>query len=182
MADRPELFPAGIEQGFTLTGRLRASMKLGVRLRQLRLRHKQVFTLRPRFVFGSMTGTVAEWEQPRLLLSVETPCWVVTKVCGRNDPFWQRLLERLGRNRLVACLARWMPAAAGTDTQPPANAACAAWSCGTTSARSPRAATSPARRTARLTDATQSDTTHTGFTISKPPRPSQAVKRTHRKR
>ena len=81
IADRPELFPAGIEQGFTLTGRLRASVQQGVRLRQLRLRDQQVFTLRPRFVFGYRTGTVDEWEQPRLL-------------------------ERLGRNSLVGTTVR----------------------------------------------------------------------------
>lgn len=106
IADMPELFPAGIEQGFTLTGRLRASVKLGVRLRQLRLRDQQVFTLRPSFAFSYMTGTVDELEKPLLLLSVGTPCWVVTKVCGRNDMFWQRLLERLGRNSLVGTTVR----------------------------------------------------------------------------
>lgn len=106
VADLPELFPAGIEHGFTLTGKLPASVKQGVSLRQLRLRDQRVFTLRPSFVFGYMTGTVDELEKPLLLLSVGTPCWVVTKVCGRNDMFWQRLLERLGRNSLVGTTVR----------------------------------------------------------------------------
>lgn len=48
-----------------------------------------------------MTGTVEQLESGMLLLSVNTPCWVVTRVCGRNGMFWYRQLERLGRNSLV---------------------------------------------------------------------------------
>ena len=53
-----------------------------------------------------MTGTVDELEKPLLLLSVRTPIWVVTEVCGRNDMFWERLLERMGRNSLVGTTVR----------------------------------------------------------------------------
>jgi len=44
----PELFPAGIEDGFQLSGRLPESEKMpGIRLRQLRVQ-EQAYTLRPR--------------------------------------------------------------------------------------------------------------------------------------
>jgi hypothetical protein len=102
----PELFPAGIEGGFQLTGRLPESQKMpGIRLRQLRVQNR-VYTLRPSFVMTYMTGTVEELEHPLLLLSLGVPCWVVTEIFGRNDMFWQRHLERLGRNSLVGTTVR----------------------------------------------------------------------------
>jgi len=103
----PELFPTGIEDGFTLTGRPAQSKKMpGISLRQLRLRDGRAFTLRPSFVFSYMTGTVEELEHPLLVLSFGLPCWVVTEIFGRNEMFWQRLLERLGRNSLVGTTVR----------------------------------------------------------------------------
>lgn len=103
----PELFPEGMAEGFELTGRLAESKKMpGVRLRQVRLAQAGVFSLRPSFVMSYMTGTVEELEHPLLLLSLGVPCWVVTLIFGRNDMYWQRLLERLGRNSLVGTTVR----------------------------------------------------------------------------
>ena len=102
----PELFPDGIQDGYQLSGRLPESKKMpGIRLRQLRLPNR-VYTLRPSFVMSYMTGTVEELEHPLLLLSFGIPCWVVTKLFGHNDMFWQRHLERLGRNSLVGTTVR----------------------------------------------------------------------------
>jgi len=103
----PELLPPGIENGFELTGRLPESKKMpGIRLRQLRLRDGRAFTLRPSFVMTYMTGTVDEVELALLLLSHNVPYWVVTRIFGSNDMFWQRHLERLGRNSLVGTTVR----------------------------------------------------------------------------
>ena len=68
----PELFPAGIEEGFHLTGHLPESVKMpGIQLRQLRLKKNgDVFTLRPSFVMSYMMGSVEELEHPLLLLSL----------------------------------------------------------------------------------------------------------------
>ena len=55
----PELFPAGVAEGYQLTG-----------------------------------------------LSLGVPCWVVSEIFGRNDMFWHRHLERLGRNSLVGTTVR----------------------------------------------------------------------------
>jgi hypothetical protein len=105
--DFPELFPNGIEEGFSLTGHLPESKKLpGIRLRQLRLRDGRAFSLRPSFLMSYMTGEVEELELALLLLSLNVPCWVVTRVFGHNDMYWQRLLERLGRNSLVGTTVR----------------------------------------------------------------------------
>lgn len=103
----PELFPAGIQSGWHLSGHLAESRKMpGVRLRQLRLADGDVYALRPSFVFSYMTGTVEELEHPLLLLAIGVPCWVVTLIFGRNDMFWHRHLERLGRVNLVGTTVR----------------------------------------------------------------------------
>jgi hypothetical protein len=105
--DSPELFPAGIQDGFQLTGHLPESAKMpGITLRQLRLRNGSVFTLRPSFVMSYMTGTVEELEYPLLLLSLGVPCWVVTEIFGHDDMYWYRHLERLGRCSLVGTTVR----------------------------------------------------------------------------
>lgn len=103
----PEVFPPGMEHGFQLTGHLPESKKLpGIRLRQLRLADGRVFTLRPSFVLGYMAGTVDEVAYPLLLLSFGVPTWVVTQGFGHNDMYWQRLVERLGRNSVVGTTVR----------------------------------------------------------------------------
>ena len=51
-------------------------------------------------------GDVDELDDPLLLLSIGTPCWIVTQLFGKNDMFWYRLLERLGRNSLVCATVR----------------------------------------------------------------------------
>jgi hypothetical protein len=108
----PELFPPAIRDGFQLSGRLPESAKMpGIRLRQLRV-GGAAYTLRPSFVIAYMTGTVEELEHPLLLLSFGVPCWVVTKLFGHDDMFWNRHLERLGRNSLVGttvCDAQRLP-------------------------------------------------------------------------
>ena len=53
-----------------------------------------------------MTGTVDELEKPLLLLALHVPIWAVTHVFGRNDMYWQRLLERMGRNSLAGTTVR----------------------------------------------------------------------------
>lgn len=100
----PELFPEGIRDGYQLTGRLPESKKMpGIRLRQLRLcgEKKGVFTLRPSFVMSYMSGTVEDLEHPLLLVEYGVPCWLVTEIFGRNEMYWNRHPERLGRNSVV---------------------------------------------------------------------------------
>lgn len=107
ITDWPELLPRGIQDGFSMSGHLPESKKMpGVCLRQLRLKDGRVFTLRPSFVMPYMMGDIDELDDPLLLLSIGTPCWVVTMIFGRNDMFWYRLLGRLGRNSLVGATVR----------------------------------------------------------------------------
>lgn len=108
----PEIFPATIEHGYQLSGGLPESKKMpGIRLRQIRL-NTGVYSLRPSFVMSYMSGDVEVLEPGLFLLSVNTPTWVVAHVCGNNEMFWHRHLERLGRNHLVGTtvpIARHLP-------------------------------------------------------------------------
>jgi len=102
IAAHPELFPASISEGFSLAGCLPESVKQpGVRLRQLVTRDKTKWTLRPSFVTPYMTARVEDLEGPWLLLSIGVPLWVVSRIFGRDDMYWYRQLEQLGRNSLV---------------------------------------------------------------------------------
>ena len=107
----PELFPAGIPAGFRLTGRLPESAKLpGIRLRQLRVKNgdgsEAVYTLRPCFVMPYMAGFAHELQYPLELMAHGVPAWLVAKGFGHDAHFWDRHVERLGRNSLVGTTVR----------------------------------------------------------------------------
>jgi hypothetical protein len=108
LAQSPELFPACLRQGYSLHGFARPSKKMdGLRWRKIRPRHgRAAFHLRPSFALSYMTGTTDELEHPLLLASYGVPCWILTKIFGHSDMYWQRLVERLGRNRLVGTTVR----------------------------------------------------------------------------
>jgi hypothetical protein len=53
-----------------------------------------------------MTGTTDKLEYPLLLASFGVPNWVLTLGYGHSDMYWHRLMERLGRNRLVGTTVR----------------------------------------------------------------------------
>jgi hypothetical protein len=108
MAESPELFPPCLLQGYAFHGMGRPSTKLqGVRLRKIRpAGGRESYHLRSSFVMSFMAGTLSEVEHALLLASFGVPNWVLTLVFGRNDMYWHRLVERLGRNSLVGTTVR----------------------------------------------------------------------------
>ena len=103
----PELFPPAIAQGFWLTGCLPESAKLpGIRLRQLRLSNDEVYTLRPSFVLPYMAGFADDVEYPLRLMEHGVPAWLVAEKFGHDAHYWDRLVERFGRNSLVGTTVR----------------------------------------------------------------------------
>ena len=101
-AAQPELFPANISDGFSLAGCLPESVKQpGVRLRQVITRDNVKWCLRPSFVTSYMTARTEDLDGPLLLLSIGVPLWVVCRIFGRDEMYWYRQLEQLGRNSLV---------------------------------------------------------------------------------
>ncbi len=104
----PELFPAAIEAGYVWHDVLPESKKLpGVRLRRLALKAKAadgnslVYTITPSFVLPYRTGFTDEVEKALFLRGFGVPFWALTYVFGRNDGYWYRLTERLGRYAIV---------------------------------------------------------------------------------
>ena len=102
ISDQPELFPPSMAESFSLSGFLPESIKLpGVRLRQIIDGNGTKWYLRPSFVTPYMTARVEELTGSLLLLSIGVPLWVVVRIFGRNEMYWYRQLEQLGRNSLV---------------------------------------------------------------------------------
>lgn len=108
MKANPELFPSDLSQGYKLNGWTEPSAKMPeVRLRRIRLLKadesgkKRAFTLNPCDLLSYRRGRVDDVEKALFLKSFGVPDWALTHVFGRNDSYWYRLSESLGRNSLV---------------------------------------------------------------------------------
>jgi hypothetical protein len=105
----PELFPRGIEQGYKFNGFCEKSVKMpDVRIRRICLHKRdeqgklQVFQVVPCFVLPYMTGSIVEVEKPLFLhLKFGVPFWALSYVFGRDDSYWYRINQQLGRPSLV---------------------------------------------------------------------------------
>ncbi len=104
-----ELFPADICRGYKLYGFCEESAKMPkVRIRRICLNERdeqgrvQVFQVVPSFVLPYMTGEVADVEKPLFLhYKFGVPFWALSYVFGRDDSYWYRVSQQLGRARLV---------------------------------------------------------------------------------
>ncbi len=104
-----ELFPTDIDQGYKLNGFVEPSKKLPeVRIRRICLHQRgsqgewQVFQVTPSFVMPYMTGLVTEVAKPLFLhLKFGVPPWALSYVFGKDDMYWYRLSQQLGRFSLV---------------------------------------------------------------------------------
>ncbi|WP_193619543.1 hypothetical protein [Fimbriiglobus ruber] len=108
LLDNPELFPPDLRDGYAFHGFGRPSQKRdGLRLRKIRPKAGgEAYHIRPSFVMSDMTGTTDELEHPLRLASFGVPYWVLTTIYGHTDMYWHRLVERIGRNRLVGTTVR----------------------------------------------------------------------------
>lgn len=98
----PELFPDSFAEGYHLHDQ-RPSRKLpAVAIRRIRLpRTGEVYRIVPSFVLPYMTGCTADVEKALFLRRFGVPFWGLTHVFGRNDMYWYRIVEHLGRFDLV---------------------------------------------------------------------------------
>lgn len=98
----PELFPATCAEGYVFNGQTPPSSKLGYRFRRIQLKVDGVsFTLVPAFIMPYMTARSDDIEKPLFLRRFNVPYWGITYVFGRNDMFWYRLEQSLGRFNIV---------------------------------------------------------------------------------
>ncbi len=99
---RPELFPQEMPQGYELHDFLPASVKLGIRMRRIKiLATGEVFMVRPSFVMPYMTGYTKDVAHPLFLQRFGVPYWALTHVFGGDDMYWYRMVASFGRNSIV---------------------------------------------------------------------------------
>lgn len=103
-ADHPELFPQEMAAGYKLHGWTAPSKKMnGKQFRRIRLKQgkRLAYTIMPCDILPYLTGSVSEVEKALFLKTFGVPDWALTYVFGRNDSYWYRLQQTLGRNNLV---------------------------------------------------------------------------------
>lgn len=97
----PELFPTGTGKlGYTLKGKDRASKKLNIQLRRIKV-GQSIYRIRPSFILPYMRGHTKDAAKALLLIRHGVPFWVITIVFGRNPMFWYRLFICLSVYNLV---------------------------------------------------------------------------------
>jgi hypothetical protein len=113
MAQHPELFPSGMEAGYRWYGWYPVSKKMPeVRMRRIRLKASegnargQVFSIAPSFVMPYAMGDAQTIEKALFLRRFGVPYWGLSYVFGRNDMYWQRLENQLGRYDVVGTTVR----------------------------------------------------------------------------
>lgn len=101
IAEMPELFPSGIEEGYCFHGFVK-SQRLEMTTRRLRLKcNGQAYQLRPDTVMPYMIGTSAEVEKGLYLRRYGVPYEAIAHVLGHSAMFWWRSTQALGRVSIV---------------------------------------------------------------------------------
>ena len=86
----PEIFPSGMEKGYSLYGLIKSS-KLGLRIRRIQLKAtKQIYQVRPSFVMPYMIGKTEELEKPLYLRRFGVPYEALAYVFGQDPMYWYR--------------------------------------------------------------------------------------------
>ena len=100
--EHPELFPAIFAEGYVFNGKTAPSLKLTYQLRRIQLKADGVtFTIAPAFIMPYMTALSDDVEKPLFLRRFNVPYWGLTYLYGRNDMYWYRLEQSLGRFSIV---------------------------------------------------------------------------------
>jgi hypothetical protein len=100
----PELFPMEITNGYQMKD-IRTSKKLSLPIRRIEIAGTS-FTIRPSFVMPYMTGFIQDVEKALFLRKFNVPFWALSYVFGRNQMYWYRMEQSLGRNSLVGTTVR----------------------------------------------------------------------------
>lgn len=101
IAAHPELFPVGIANGYWLHDAIH-SKKLNLTTRRIKLVTSQaVYQVRPDFVLPYMVGKTDAVEKALYLRRFGVPFDALAYVFGRDDSYWYRLDQSLGRFSIV---------------------------------------------------------------------------------
>jgi hypothetical protein len=102
-----ELFPDDIRKGYWLYGSYGSKKMPEVRLQRIKLKAKdesgqaQVFTIAPSAVMPYMVGYTDDVEKALFLRRFGVPFWALAYVFGRDEKYWYRINEHIGRYDLV---------------------------------------------------------------------------------
>ena len=98
----PELFPDKFDEGYVFNGKTANSVKQGYQCRRIKLKADgTVFTIAAGFLMPYMTALTEDVEKTLFLRRFNVPYWGLTYVSGRNNMYWYRLEQSLGRFNLV---------------------------------------------------------------------------------
>jgi len=95
----PELFPQGIQAGYRMKDK-RFSQKLKIDIRRIEV-DGMAYTIRPSFVMPYQTAFTADVEKAIFLRKFDVPFWALSHVFGKDQMFWYRIEQSLGRNSIV---------------------------------------------------------------------------------
>ena len=104
----PPLFPALINQGYTLHDERQSKKMPTVPLRRIKLKapnaqgKNPVFTIAPSGVMPYMTGYTDDIEKALFLRRFSVPFWALAHVFGKDEQYWYRMTSHLGRFEIVA--------------------------------------------------------------------------------
>ena len=100
-AQHPHLFPAAMSGGYKLHDR-QVSAKLKIDVRRIKLKDTgEVHSICPSFVMPYKVGYTQDVADALFLHTFGVPFWALSHVFGRNDMYWYRLTNALGRNSIV---------------------------------------------------------------------------------
>lgn len=97
--DCPELFPVGIEKGYSLK-EIRRSKKTEVPTRRI-LVGSVSYTVRPSFAMPYHTAFTDEVQKALFLRKFDVPFWALGFVFGKDAMYWHRMEQNLGRYSIV---------------------------------------------------------------------------------
>ena len=95
----PELFPQSIQAGYLMKDK-RFSQKLKIDIRRIEV-DGIAYTIRPSFVMPYQTAFTADVEKAIFLRKFDVPFWALSHVFGKDQMFWYRIEQSLGRNSIV---------------------------------------------------------------------------------
>ena len=99
----PALFPADIKEGYTLHDRRTSEKMPEIVLRRIKVKASgQVFTIAPSGVLPYMTGETDKVEKALFLRRFGVPYWGLARVFGRDEQYWYRVINHIGRFEIVA--------------------------------------------------------------------------------
>jgi hypothetical protein len=101
IAAHPELFPAGIGEGYCFHGFVE-SQRMDITTRRIRLKSNgQAYQLRPDTVMPYMRATTEEVEKGLYLRRYGVPYDAIAHVLGHSAMFWYRATQSLGRSSIA---------------------------------------------------------------------------------